>query len=330
MQKISVIIPAHNAQETLTICLDAILSQKPPPDEVILVDDASSDATRLIAEQYEIKVISTKGNSGPAVARNMGAKAATGDIICFIDDDIIIQQGTLAKIMQLFERSEVDAVIGLLSPRLPYDGIASNYKNLYMNYTYMQLPSRVSVFYTSLAAIRSDAFHAVGGFDENYSEPGNEDLDLGQNLTAAGYTIMLDKSLQVIHHRHYGALSLLFTGFKRSRVIMKMLLRKGLSTRRKATSQTSTREYMLGAISAFIGLCLILIGVLLGSMYITVAGLCLWVADIVLNGKYLFFLYNQKGLGFMLLSMLILILDGIAHVTGGLAGIVDYLRGIRY
>ena len=85
---ISVIIPNHNSNQTLSECLDAIFSNKVKNFEVIVVDDKSTDNSIEIAKNYDCKIIELSENKGPAFARNTGANSASGDVLLFIDSDI--------------------------------------------------------------------------------------------------------------------------------------------------------------------------------------------------------------------------------------------------
>ena len=86
--KISVVIPAYNAEKHLARAIDSVLSQTRPADEVIVIDDGSTDATAEVAGSYGDKVIFLQQeNAGVSVARNTGIEAAAGDWIAFLDAD---------------------------------------------------------------------------------------------------------------------------------------------------------------------------------------------------------------------------------------------------
>ena len=85
---VSIIVPYHNASETLEITLDSIFASSYPNFEVIAVDDRSEDDCPEIALHYDCIHISTLRASGAAIARNLGAKAASGEIFFFLDADV--------------------------------------------------------------------------------------------------------------------------------------------------------------------------------------------------------------------------------------------------
>lgn len=103
---ISVIIPAYNRAALLPATLDAVLGQTLPPDEVIVVDDGSTDATADVARGYAPRVrCLTILNGGDLVARNAGMAAAGGSHVAFCDSDDLWRPGFLAA-MQALWRAE--------------------------------------------------------------------------------------------------------------------------------------------------------------------------------------------------------------------------------
>ena len=96
MTTVSVIVPAYNAAESFAECLEALFSSSRAPNEVIVYDDASTDATTEIAKSYSVKLLSTGiGPVGPATGRNRGAAAANGDILVFVDADVVVHPNAI-------------------------------------------------------------------------------------------------------------------------------------------------------------------------------------------------------------------------------------------
>ncbi|MBV1799994.1 glycosyltransferase [Siccirubricoccus sp. G192] len=86
--RVSVIIPAYNAARSLPRTIDSVLAQTVPPAEIIVVDDGSADETAAVAEAYGDRVrVIRKPNGGPASARNLGAREATGEWLALLDAD---------------------------------------------------------------------------------------------------------------------------------------------------------------------------------------------------------------------------------------------------
>jgi glycosyltransferase involved in cell wall biosynthesis len=117
---ISVIIAAYNAEGTLAETLASVLSQTLLPDEIIVVDDGSTDHTAKVAAaaSNSIRVIG-QTNRGPAAALNMGVKLATGDLLSFIDAD------------DLWERDKLAIQTRALAEQIELDGVASHVTNFF-------------------------------------------------------------------------------------------------------------------------------------------------------------------------------------------------------
>jgi glycosyltransferase involved in cell wall biosynthesis len=85
---VTCIIPVYNGESFLGPALDSVFAQSRPPEEVIVVDDGSTDGGADLARSYGDRVrVLTQSHAGPGAARNHGVAAAHGDLICFLDDD---------------------------------------------------------------------------------------------------------------------------------------------------------------------------------------------------------------------------------------------------
>lgn len=102
---ISVIVPVFNGGKCLEQCLDALLPSLYPFCEVIVVDDGSTDNSVEISRQRGASVYHMTRQSGPAAARNHGASKARGDVLLFVDADVVVRSDTLARIAMNFEKN---------------------------------------------------------------------------------------------------------------------------------------------------------------------------------------------------------------------------------
>lgn len=111
MAKVSIIVPAYNREKYIGQCLDSLLNQTYKDLEIIVVDDASTDDTPQIVEEYrerhpdKIKIKKLERNSGPSVARNEGIKIAEGEYICFCDSDDWFPQERVEKLVHYMEEN---------------------------------------------------------------------------------------------------------------------------------------------------------------------------------------------------------------------------------
>src|SRR5438128_822612 len=114
MQKISVIVPFHNAAKYLQRCIEALLSQSYPPEdyEVIMVDNNSTDGSLRIAQHFpHVKVLGEE-KPGAYAARNRGLAAATGALIAFTDADCVPEENWLGNIAVALQAPHVRLVLG--------------------------------------------------------------------------------------------------------------------------------------------------------------------------------------------------------------------------
>ena len=201
--RLSVIIPARNAAGDLPILLDALNPQLHPGDECLLVNDDSTDSTLDVAASYPIRVFSLKTRSGPAATRNLGASEAVGDVLVFLDSDVVPHADLLERMRRHFLANEIlAAVIGSYDDQPASTAQVSRFRNLLHCYTHRTGNRRASTFWAGCGAIRRHVFEAAGGFDQRrYLEPSIEDIELGVRLRRSGAFILLDPELQVQHRK---------------------------------------------------------------------------------------------------------------------------------
>jgi len=331
--EISVIIPVKNGGAVFEECLAALRASQGNNYEIIVLDDCSTDNSTAIANKYLCRLAELPCSLGPSNARNRGAKMAKGDVLFFIDADIIVRPDTIQKISTIFNNSDVVAITGILAENIRYNNFSSQYKNLWMRYSYLEMPDKVSLFYTSVAAIRKEIFLKTGGFDTGYHRPSVEDTDFGQRLEMMGSTVRLQRDLEVEHVKYYSLWGLLKTDFFRSAAMVKMTLRKGLDKFLRGGNKTSVRTPFIAGVLLY---CLALLAILLGIVFPPVLIVCFVLSGIfifsiyLLNGTFLKWLAVRKGWWFFVQSLLLMLLDVSVVIMGIFFGLVDYLRGHKY
>lgn len=210
---VSVITPAFNAERYLHRCLTALLASSTQPFEILVVDDGSNDNTREIAASFGATVISTEGRYGPAYARNLGARVATGDIVFFLDADVCVHQDTIERVNRRFAQSpSIDAVMGSYDHSPSEGDFLSQYRNLMHAFVHQTGAEKASTFWSGCGAIRRDLFLEHSGFNEKvYGRPAIEDIELGYRLVHAGRFLLLDRRVQVTHLKHWTFFNLIRT-----------------------------------------------------------------------------------------------------------------------
>ncbi len=193
--RISVVIPAYNEESMIGACLDAVLGQSRAADEVIVVDNNSTDRTAEILHGFRDRVIVLgEERQGVQHARNRGLNAATGDVIVRIDADTRLPADHLAVVEATFGDPSVDAATGpvryydVTLPRMAARGDAL-IRGLWT------VPNgRLDWVFGANMAIRRLTWLAVAATlcaDERF----HEDLDLGIHLREGGYSVRYARGL---------------------------------------------------------------------------------------------------------------------------------------
>src|SRR5258706_4693637 len=126
---LSVIIPVRNGGENFRRCLQSLQVASPPPAEIIVVADGDSDGSWRIAEDFGAQVIRLPEAGGPARARNAGARVARGDVLVFLDADVMIRPDALALITAALHEPTTTAVFGSYRRGPAGKHFFSQYKN---------------------------------------------------------------------------------------------------------------------------------------------------------------------------------------------------------
>ena len=198
--RVSVVVCTYNGSKTIRDCMEGLLAVDYPDFEVIVVDDGSTDGTAEIVRQYGFCVISTK-NQGLSSARNTGMKAATGEIIAYLDDDAYPDPDWLTYLAAAFIHSPHAAVGG---PNIPPKGdgpIAECVANAPGGPVHVLISDREAEHIPGCnMAFRKAALQLIGGFDPAFRAAG-DDVDVCWRLQEKGFTLGFSPAAVVWHHR---------------------------------------------------------------------------------------------------------------------------------
>lgn len=221
-QKVSVAVCNYNGAEHLPPCLEALLAQTHPIDELLVVDNASTDGSEaLVRERFPAaRWIGLGRNDGPCPARNAALESARNEWVLLVDNDAVLARDVLEKLVAA-ARARPDAA--LVQPRsvfasdpqvVHYDGGSFHYAGLFSlrNFSVplaqaegrgtVEVDGAVSV---ALLARRSTLLE-LGGFDPDYFIL-FEDLDLSYRLRLAGHAILSVEDALVLHRGGTGGIS---------------------------------------------------------------------------------------------------------------------------
>lgn len=212
---VSIVIPTYNSVNSLTKTVESLYEQSYPKDkyEIIVVDDGSSDSTKQFIRELQNKSFGNlkyffQKNKGPAAARNLGIKIASGDIVAFIDSDCVAEKNWVQEISKGYEADNV-AGIGGRTKALPTASRVSRYC-AYVNMNEKPEIDKTGIVHliTNNSSFKKEYLKQISGFDERYNFPGGEDIDLCYRLRMKGYIFKYNRNALVYtqHKESQGAL----------------------------------------------------------------------------------------------------------------------------
>jgi glycosyltransferase involved in cell wall biosynthesis len=177
---VSVVVPAYNEARVIAHCLGTLLDQTHRPHEIIVVDDGSTDGTREIVRGFGGVTLLEQSHEGSGAARNRGAQAATGDVLCFVDADMRFPRDFLAYLVAPIARDEAigtfHATEYVANPQERWARLWNINQRLPVT---RKLPEDYSDRQAVFRAVRRDAFLAAGGF---LAGGYDDDLSLAERL----------------------------------------------------------------------------------------------------------------------------------------------------
>ncbi|HLA09617.1 MAG TPA: glycosyltransferase family A protein [Pyrinomonadaceae bacterium] len=296
---ISVIIPVYNAEKFLAGCLDAISSSSFRKYELIVVDDCSTDESAKVGHDRGAKILRMSRQSGPGGARNLGAKNAAGEILFFVDADVVVKPDTLERVAANFKNHpEVAAVFGSYDEEPAEQNFISQYKNLFHRFVHQQGSTEASTFWAGCGGVRREIFLALDGFDaERYPRPAIEDIELGYRMRQQGHRILLDKQLQGKHLKRWTLRSMLHADIFRRAVPWSTLILESENMVNDLNLQTSDR---ISAGLVALSLLILPFSIFAPQLLLLIVGLLALVP--LLNYKLYLFFFHRKGLTFAILA----------------------------
>lgn len=202
---LSVVIPTKDRAAKLDTCLAALRAVVTVDDEIVVVDSGSADAAAVaaVAATYEARLVRSD-RPGASLARNIGWRAASHDLIAFVDDDVRVHAGWADAIVAGFDDQEVEFVTGgVVVPADQQDAERPVAITSRVSRTPLHPGVDGDLGATANAAVRRRGLEAVGGFDERIG-PGTwaasaEDLDLFDRLFRADYLGMFEPLASADH-----------------------------------------------------------------------------------------------------------------------------------
>lgn len=195
---VSLYVPAFNAAGTLPSCLASILRMRPAPDELLVVDDGSTDDTARIARQAGFTLIRHRNNRGVAAARNTAINAARGELVASLDADQTAPRDWLARMLKNFDgRRKIAGCCGRVIEKHT-DTIADRWRAVHMKLSFGMRRSYDPRWLHGGTMLVRDAVIDVGLYNERCLRA-YEDVELVDRLKAAGHVLLYDPTIVATH-----------------------------------------------------------------------------------------------------------------------------------
>jgi glycosyltransferase involved in cell wall biosynthesis len=178
----TIILPTHNRLPVLKSCLSSLSNQTTRNFEIVLIDDCSTDGTKEYIKKAglpNLRYFRLENQKGPYYARNLGIRKAKGEIIIFIDSDVIVFPDFVQDHISIHKKREDLAVQGMVKH-------VKSTEDIDMKKFYLPNALCLRTFITQNASIRRKYLVAVGGFEHFGPEMGYKDVDMGLRLMDLG------------------------------------------------------------------------------------------------------------------------------------------------
>ena len=266
---LSVIMPVYNGVPFLKKSLPPLVEmlRRGEVAEVVVVDDTSSDGTVELARSLGATVVPSGGRLGPGGARNQAAVHAKGEVLWFVDADVVVHDDAARELVAAFDDPAIVAVFGSYDDRPEATNFLSQYKNLVHHYYHYREGGDAATFWAGCGAVRKGVFLACGGFDaRSYPYPSIEDIELGFRLRQRGLRIVLAPDVQGTHLKVWRLANLLHTDIFRRALPWSRLIhgRTGLPN----TLNVGAGERINAALAAALVACLALAALRLAPFWI--------------------------------------------------------------
>jgi GT2 family glycosyltransferase len=218
-RSVTIVIPNRDGAATLEACLRAACASVGPGVEVVVVDDASRDGSVAIARRFPCKLVPLDRHGGVSKARNAGARAASGELLLFIDADCLLAPGAVAAARVAYG-DRADLVLGgSYTPAPADDDFFSFFQSVFIHHHETRRPAPD---YVAAHAMLVDAgtFRRSGGFVEDAFigvAASVEDVELSHRLRHAGCELAMCPELRVQHVFRFSLRRSLANAIKKAR-----------------------------------------------------------------------------------------------------------------
>ena len=326
---ISVVIPNRNGAAVIGRCLAAALASNYGQFEVVVVDDASDDASVEVIRTFPCRLVRLKEHQGVSKARNAGAKASCGELLLFIDNDCLLGRETLSIANASYGQRK-DLILGGTYTASPHDrDFFSFFQSVFIHHfeTKKAVPDYVAAH---VMVIDAELFRSSGGFVEDSFigvAASVEDVEFCHRLRRAGCRLAMNRDMQVQHMFRFSLRRSLDNAIRKARY----WTRYSMANRDLfADSGAASLELKANVLSCLGQAFLLASCVALGVWWPVGPMATLLAIVLALNRKLVGAWFRTRGLAFAVLATLYYVTAYAAAVgVGAACGAVQHLWGAR-
>ncbi len=216
MAEVSLYIPCYNGERFIARCIEGVMRQTHPVEEIIVVDDGSVDGTAEIASRYPVRIVRHGVNKGLAAARNTGVRSSRCDLVASVDADCIPRPDWLEKLLQGFEAGTTMPAAGVGGKLLELnrETLPDRWRTLHMRQHHRYtVPTEVLFIWGHSNVFRKSALERVGLYRESL-RTNAEDKYINVKLASAGYSLVYQPEA-VVDHMRTDSLASVMDNFRR-------------------------------------------------------------------------------------------------------------------
>ena len=193
--------------------------------EVVVVNDGVDQELDQVLSPYELTEIRAVPIRNAGAARNLGASKFEGDVLVFLDSDVLVERRAIERLVVSIRDGSAEAVVGSYSDDVEGLNFWQAYKQLYVSNAYSRRHGYLSgEFWTALSAIKNSVFSDLGGFSTAFAGATGEDTELGQRLSRHGYRILAVPEARGKHLKKLNLPALIRNDFRKGMKSFHLLL----------------------------------------------------------------------------------------------------------
>jgi len=216
MRPVSLYIPCYNVERFIARCIEGVLAQTHPLDEILIIDDGCKDETLKVASKYPVRIVRHPSNRGLSAARNTGFREARNELVAALDADCVADPTWMECLVRNFDNDATSAAGGKLVETV-LDSTADRWRKAHMSQDWG--PDRKvnpPFMFGNNSIIRKAVVEKVGWYDERL-RTNAEDFDLCRRMKLDGFGFVYDPTAVVSHLRQDTVRSILDTFWRYGR-----------------------------------------------------------------------------------------------------------------